>query len=64
MQPRMIVEWNTVWTVHTTDAGRSGDVIFVKGANAKSFDLPFGAHAESFLSKGMVATMPSASSFV
>ena len=52
MQPRMIVKWNTVWTVHTTDAGRSGDVIFVKGANAKSFDLPFGpSHGDRNIGK-------------
>ena len=28
--------------MHTTTAARSGDLIFFKGAHAKSFDLPFG----------------------
>ncbi len=42
MQPPVMGKWNTVWTVHTTGAGQSGDVIFVKGAHAESFDLPFG----------------------
>ena len=34
--------WRTVWQVHGTTWGLSGDVIFVKGAKAMSFDLPFG----------------------
>lgn len=34
--------WRTVWQVHATAAGKCGDVLFVKGANAYSFDLPDG----------------------
>ena len=53
MQPRMIVEWRTVWTVYTTGAGQSGDVIFVKGAHAESFDLPFGySHEDRAIRNG------------
>ena len=36
--------WRTVWQVHATSFGLSGDLIFVKGAHARSFDLPFGQH--------------------
>ena len=42
MQPEE-PNWRTVWQVHATTAALSGDLIFVKGAHAKSFDLPFGA---------------------
>ena len=41
MQPEE-PNWRTVWQVHTTTAARGGDLIFVKGAYARSFDLPFG----------------------
>ena len=41
MQPK-VPDWRTVWHVHATTAELSGDLIFVKGAHAKSFDLPFG----------------------
>ena len=36
-------DWRTVWHVHATSEQKGGDLIFVKGAHAKSFDLPFGA---------------------
>jgi len=35
-------DWQSVWHVHATAAKLSGDLIFVKGAIARSFDLPFG----------------------
>ena len=35
-------DWRTVWHVHTTKAAKGGDLIFVKGAHARSFDLPSG----------------------
>jgi hypothetical protein len=35
-------DWQNVWHVHTTSAQLSGDIVLVKGAYAKSFDLPFG----------------------
>ena len=35
-------DWRTVWQVHPTTKRLSGDLIFVKGAHASSFDLPFG----------------------
>ena len=41
MQPK-VPGWRTVWHVHATTAELSGDLIFVKGALAKSFDIPFG----------------------
>ena len=40
-------DWRTVWHVHPTEAGKGGDLIFVKGAHARSFELPFGfSHAD------------------
>ena len=33
------IEWRTHWHVHTTGAGQSEGVIFVKGAHTHSFDL-------------------------
>ena len=41
MQPEE-PNWRTVWQEHATTATLSGDLIFVKGAHAKSFDLPLG----------------------
>ena len=35
-------DWKSVWHVHATTAALGGDLIFVKGANAHSFDLPVG----------------------
>ena len=35
-------DWENVWHVHTTSKQLSGDIVLVKGANAKPFDLPFG----------------------
>ena len=34
--------YRTVWCVHNTEDSQSGDLIFVKGAYAWCFDLPFG----------------------
>ena len=34
--------YRTVWQVHATSFGESGDLILVQGANARMFDLPFG----------------------
>ena len=34
--------FETVWHVHRTKAGKGGDLIFVRGAHAQSFELPFG----------------------
>ena len=34
--------WRTVWQVHETSFGQSGDLMFVKGAHAFTFDLPVG----------------------
>ena len=42
LQPDEPADWKSVWHVHATTAALSGDLIFVKGALAKSFDLPFG----------------------
>ena len=33
-------EWNNVWSVHATNAQGHGDIIYVKGAHAKLFELP------------------------
>ena len=41
-QPPHPADWRTVWQVLTTSAGLGGDLMFVKGAHAVSFDLPFG----------------------
>ena len=41
VQP-LVHNWRTAWHVHATAAGNGGDLIFVKGANASSFELPFG----------------------
>ena len=41
LQPAM-GSWNTVWHVHASSFQRSGDILFVKGANAVAFDLPVG----------------------
>ena len=35
-------DWENVWHVHTTSKQLSGDIVLVKGTNAKPFDLPFG----------------------
>ena len=45
MQPE-VDDWQSVWHVHRTKAGKGGDLIFVKGANARSFELPFGVSHE------------------
>ncbi len=37
-------EWTTMWHVHATRFGVSGDLTFVKGANPKPFDLPVGCN--------------------
>ena len=37
-----LANWQTVWQVHATTEALSGDLMFVKGAHAQSFDLPFG----------------------
>ena len=37
-------DWRTVWQVHASTAARGGDLIFVKGADAHSFDLLNDAH--------------------
>ena len=39
-------DWKSVWHVHATKAGKGGDLILVKGANAQSFELPFGVSHE------------------
>ena len=41
LQPE-VDDWQSVWHVHCTKAGKGGDLIFVKGAHARSFELPFG----------------------
>ena len=39
-------EWNNVWSVHAANAQWRGDIIYVKGAHAKLFELPAGvSHA-------------------
>ena len=38
------------WQVHDSEQGLSGDILFVKGANTTSFDIPIGA---SYTDKGM-----------
>ena len=35
-------DYRAPWHVHATHAGLGGDLVFVKGAHAQSFDLPFG----------------------
>jgi len=42
LQPAENDNWSKVWHVHTTTAAKSGDILFVKGAHAAAFDLPFG----------------------
>ena len=37
----------TVWHVHRTEAGKGGDVMFVKGAHCKPFVFPFGVHTQT-----------------
>ena len=49
--------WRTVWQVHTTTAALSGDLIFVKGANAMSFDLPFGSSERKAMELAFGRTM-------
>ena len=42
----------TVWQVHATDAALPGDLMFVKGAHAMSFDLPYGySHRDRGIAK-------------
>ena len=41
LQPE-VDDFLSVWHVHRTEAGKSGDLMFVKGAHADIFELPFG----------------------
>jgi hypothetical protein len=43
-------DWEHLWHVHGASGGRRGDIAFVKGANAQTFDLPVGM---SFADKGV-----------
>ena len=45
LQPE-VDNFETVWHVHRTEAGKSGDLIFVRGGYARSFELPFGVSHE------------------
>ena len=43
LQPDVADSYLQVWHVHSSKAGRGGDLMFIKGAHARPFELPFGA---------------------
>ena len=45
LQPE-VDNFETVWHVHGTEAGKSGDLMFVRGGHAQCFELPFGVSHE------------------
>ena len=57
-----IADWTNVWQIKTAGEGRGGDVLFCRGANASSFDIPIGASYGATLGTrtlGLVRSSPS-----